>query len=167
VTAARYKQRKQAGTSAAGGEYEFIQKVKITNPSLWVAGQSISSQVRSTVIKQGKATDIYDTVFGVRSIEFDKDKGFLLNGRQVKLHGVCCITRPAPVGAAVPERVWERRPGKIERDGLQRHPDIAQSLFSGIHGFVRQNGFLVMAEIYDEMKEPKPQTPDFGYRNLL
>ena len=47
---------------------------------------------------------------------FDADKGFLLNGERVKLNGVC-LHHEAGVGAAVPERVWERRLDPA-RDGL-------------------------------------------------
>jgi len=149
---------------AAGGEYEFIQKVKITNPSLWSPDNPYLHKVRSTVIKQGKATDIYDTVFGVRSIEFDKDKGFLLNGRQVKLHGVCLHHEAGAVGAAVPERVWERRLEKLKEMGCNAIRTSHNPYSPEFMDLCDRMGFLVMAEIYDEWKEPKPQTPDFGYR---
>ena len=49
------------------------------------------------------------TPFGIRSIEFDADKGFLLNGERVKLNGVCLHDDGGAVGAAVPKRIWERR----------------------------------------------------------
>jgi len=61
---------------------------------------------------------------GIREIKFDADKGFLLNGHQVKLHGVCLHHEAGPVGAAVPERVWERRLEKLKAMAAC-HQDIA------------------------------------------
>ena len=84
--------------------------------------------------------DEYDTVLGIREVEFDVDKGFLLNGKQVKLNGVCLHHDGGAVGAAVPERVWERRLENLEGHGLQLHSDLSQSLRAGIHGPVRQIG---------------------------
>ena len=149
---------------AAGEEYEFIQKVKITNPSLWSPENPYLYTVRSMVKKQDKAVDNYDTVLGIREIEFDADKGFLLNGRQVKLHGVCLHHEAGAVGAAVPERVWERRLEKLKAMGCNAIRTSHNPYSPEFMDLCDKMGFLVMNEIYDEWKEPKPQTPDYGYR---
>ena len=52
--------------------------------------------------------DEYDTPLGISEAVFDADRGFLLNGVGVKLNGVCVHHDGGSVGAAVPERVWER-----------------------------------------------------------
>src|SRR5262249_60799362 len=65
--------------------------------------------LRSPVRAGGKVVDEYETPFGIREVVFDADRGFLLNGRHVKLNGVCLHHDGGAVGAAVPERVWERR----------------------------------------------------------
>ena len=149
---------------AAGEEYEFIQKVKITNPSLWSPENPYLYTVRSMVKKQDKAVDNYDTVLGIREIEFDADKGFLLNGRQVKLHGVCLHHEAGAVGAAVPERVWERRLEKLKAMGCNAIRTSHNPYSPEFMDLCDKMGFLVMNEMYDEWKEPKPQTPDYGYR---
>jgi beta-galactosidase len=46
---------------------------------------------------------------GFRSFQFDKDKGFFLNGKNMKLKGVCIHDDAGALGVAVPEEVWERR----------------------------------------------------------
>ena len=53
--------------------------------------------------------DVYNTTFGVRWFEFDKDKGFSLNGRHLKLQGVAIHQDAGGLGAAVPDRSYERR----------------------------------------------------------
>ncbi|WP_426030730.1 glycoside hydrolase family 2 TIM barrel-domain containing protein [Caulobacter sp. DWP3-1-3b2] len=62
-----------------------------------------------TEVKVGAAVvDRFVTRFGVRSITFDADKGFLLNGQSVKLKGTCNHQDHAGVGAAIPDalQVW-------------------------------------------------------------
>lgn len=94
---------------AANGEYEFVQQMKMMNPHLWSVGDPYLYMVRSTVHKQNQVIDEYDTPIGIREAIFDADKGFLLNGERVKLNGVCLHHEAGCVGAAVPERVWQRR----------------------------------------------------------
>ena len=109
-------------------------------PDLWSPDNPYLYKVRSTVRDKSGVVDVYETPFGIREAVFDVDKGFLLNGKQVKLNGVCLHDEAASVGAAVPERVWERRLEKLEGDGLQLHSDLSQSSRAGIHGPVRQIG---------------------------
>ena len=66
-------------------------------------------KLRATVRVGQRVVDEYETPFGVREAVFDAERGFLLNGERVKLNGVCLHHDAASVGAAVPERVWERR----------------------------------------------------------
>jgi beta-galactosidase len=66
---------------AAGGEYEFVQQIRVVQPNLWSIDDPYLYKVRTSVMDQG--SDSYDTVFGIRRAEFDVDRGFLLNGKQV------------------------------------------------------------------------------------
>jgi beta-galactosidase len=145
-------------------EYEFIQQVKIDKPNLWSPDNPYLYTVRSTLKNQDNVVDSYDTVFGIRKIEFDADKGFLLNGKQVKLHGVCLHHEAGAVGAAVPDRVWERRLEMLKAMGCNAIRTSHNPYSPEFMNLCDKLGFLVMNEIYDEWKEPKPQTPDFGYR---
>jgi beta-galactosidase len=94
---------------AANGEYEFVQLMKVEKPNLWSVETPYMYQVRSTVRDQSGVVDVYDTPMGIREAIFDADKGFLLNGQRVKIKGVCLHHDAGAVGAAVPERVLERR----------------------------------------------------------
>jgi beta-galactosidase len=153
-----------SGNIAAGAEFEFTQKVKIDQPALWSPENPYLYTVRCTLIKQGRAADSYETALGIREIEFDADKGFLLNGRQVKLHGVCLHHEAGAVGAAVPKRVWERRLEKLKAMGCNAIRTSHNPYSPEFMDLCDRLGFLVMNEMFDEWKEPKPQTPDFGYR---
>ena len=63
---------------------------------------------------QNTLIDEVHTFFGIRTAVFDADKGFLLNGRQVKLNGVCIHHDGGCMGAAVPLPVWKRRLEKLK-----------------------------------------------------
>ena len=75
------------------------------------------------MILNGEIIDIYDTKFGKRSIEFDADKGFSLNGKNLKLKGVNLHHDLGPLGAAVNTRALERQLGNHERNGSQCNTD--------------------------------------------
>ena len=97
-----------------------------------------------------KPVDVVTTSFGIRSIAFDKDRGFLLNGRRVKMNGVNLHHDAGGLGAAVPEGVWERRLALLRSMGVNairtsHNPPAPEFL-----DLCDRMGFLVMAEAFDE-----------------
>ena len=149
--------------AANGAEYEFVQQVRIDKAHLWSADDPYLYTVRSTLRDESGIKDVYDTPLGIREAVFDADKGFLLNGKQVKLKGVCLHHDGGPVGAAVPERVWERRLELLRAMGCNSirtsHNPVAPEFLD----LCDRLGFLVMNEAFDEWKVPKQQTPEYGY----
>ncbi|HEV2619538.1 MAG TPA: glycoside hydrolase family 2 TIM barrel-domain containing protein, partial [Acidobacteriaceae bacterium] len=97
------------GEIDAEGDYVFAQSIQITSPTLWSVDAPYLYQVYQVLERNGQEVDATTTPFGVRSIAFDIDKGFLLNNERVKLNGVCVHGDAGAVGAAVPERMWQRR----------------------------------------------------------
>jgi beta-galactosidase len=145
---------------AASGEYEFVQQVRVDKPNVWSPDSPYLYCVRSTVRDQSGVVDVYDTPIGIRQAVFDVDKGFLLNGKQVKLNGVCLHHEAGSVGAAVPERVWERRLAKLKAMGCNSirtaHNPHAPEFLS----LCDKLGFMVMNEVFDEWKQNKTR---YGY----
>ncbi len=70
-------------------------------PRLWSPETPSLYKAVSRILRDGTETDVYETVFGIRSIEFDRDRGFLLNGVPRKFQGVCNHHDLGPLGAAV------------------------------------------------------------------
>jgi beta-galactosidase len=161
-------QRDAATRSIASGSEETLSwRLKITSPALWPGAAPNLYSVRSTLRSSGKEVDRETTTFGIRDIQFDADRGFLLNGEHVKLNGVCIHGDGGSVGTAVPERVWERRLELLREMGcnairLSHNPPAPELL-----DMLDRMGFLVMDEAFDEWKQPKGGTPVYGYHKYF
>jgi beta-galactosidase len=151
----------------AGGEYEFTQQISVAKPRLWSLADAYLYKVRSTIRIQEHAVDDYDTSFGVREAVFDADKGFLLNGEPTKLNGVCVHHDGGCLGAAVPERVWERRLGILREMGCNAIRTSHNPFAAEFLDLCDHMGFLVMNEAFDEWKVPKGQIGPHGYSNYF
>ena len=96
-------------TIASGGAADFKATAILANPALWSLESPELHLAMVTVEADGKARDAEQVRFGVRSVLFDADNGFFLNGKSVKIKGTCNHQDHAGVGAAVPDRLqWFR-----------------------------------------------------------
>jgi beta-galactosidase len=148
---------------ASGNEYEFLQQIKVNNPHLWSVADPYLYKIRSTVRNGSRVVDEYETPMGIREAVFDADRGFLLNGEPVKLNGVCLHHDAGCVGAAVPERVWERRLEILKEMGCNAIRTSHNPYAAEFLDLCDRMGFLVMNEAFDEWKVPKGQIGPNGY----
>jgi len=135
-----------------GQTHAFVQRIRVSGPHLWSVDAPYLYRVRSTVQEGDQVVDTYETPLGIRSIAFDADQGFLLNGQRVKINGVCLHHDGGCVGAAVPERVWERRLETLKAMGCN---GIRSSHYPPAPEFLDlcdRMGFLVMDENFDEWR---------------
>jgi beta-galactosidase len=134
----------------AGERTEIEQVLPVPAPRLWSVDAPSLYQLRSEVIEGGRTVDQVTTPFGIRSIAYDKDQGFLLNGQRVKMRGVNLHHDAGGLGAAVPERVWERRLTLLKAMGVNavrtsHNPPAPEFL-----DLCDRLGLLVMNEAFDE-----------------
>jgi len=94
---------------AADGSVTFAASTKFLNPALWSPETPNLYSAVVTVESGGKVRDAERITFGVRSVSWDADKGFFLNGKSVKLKGTCNHQDHAGVGAALPDRLQDYR----------------------------------------------------------
>ena len=93
----------------ADGSSEFGANSRLANPALWsVEAPNLYSAI-VTVETDGKVRDAERVTFGVRTAVFDADKGFLLNGKPLKIQGTCNHQDHAGVGTALPDRLQSFR----------------------------------------------------------
>ncbi|MEP7251198.1 MAG: sugar-binding domain-containing protein [Ginsengibacter sp.] len=127
----------------------------IKNPKLWSAHHPSLYQLNIKVYNNGKQTDDWSDEVGIRSFRFDADKGFFLNGENMKIKGVCLHDDAGALGTAVPAEVWERRLVSLKEAGCNAirmshnpHADYFYKLADKL-------GFLVMDESFDEWETGK------------
>ncbi len=156
-----------AETIGAGSSHEFVQRLNVDHPALWSVENPHLYTARLTVREGGRITDEWDTLFGIREALFDADRGFFLNGVPVKMKGVCLHHDAGCVGAAVPERVWERRLEILREMGCNAIRTSHNPCSAEFLDLCDRMGFLVMDEIFDEWKAPKGQIRGNGYSNYF
>ncbi len=89
-------------------------EASVPNPLLWSVDVPNLYKLVSTLESDGVAVDQCETTFGIRSIEFDADKGFLLNGKHVLVKGTCNHQDHAGVGSALPDRLQSYRVERLK-----------------------------------------------------
>jgi beta-galactosidase len=96
---------------------------RIPQPLLWSLEEPNLYRAVSTVkdATSGSTTDQYTTSFGIRTIKFDPDEGFFLNGKPVKIKGTCNHQDHAGVGSALPDRIQYYRIEKLKEMGVNAY----------------------------------------------
>ncbi len=112
ATAEAASQQIAADSSAA-----FLASARLLNPALWSPEAPNLYSALVTVESGGKTRDGERVSFGVRTVAFDADKGFFLNGKSVKIKGTCNHHDHAGVGAALPDRLQWYRVGLLKDMG--------------------------------------------------
>ncbi len=136
---------------------EAEQEMTLQQPHLWDIDTPYLYMVRSIVkdALTGEVLDTYDTPIGIRSFEFTADKGFFLNGRQVKINGVCQHHDLGCLGAAVNTRALERQLEILKEMGCNgircSHNPPAPELLD----LCDRMGFIVMDETFDMWRKRK------------
>ena len=108
---------KSKTTVKARANEQITQKVKVKEAHLWSVESPYLYKMFTTVSKEGSTADTYETTFGIRTFRFDPDKGFFLNGKAMKLKGVCLHQDHGGVGVAIPDALHGFRIKKMKEMG--------------------------------------------------
>jgi beta-galactosidase len=139
---------------------EFTQTMSIQKPELWTLEHPRLYKAVTILTSGKKILDQYETTFGIRTFAFDVDDGFSLNGKRVKINGVCDHHDLGCLGAAVNRRAIERQLQILKAMGCNgirtSHNPPAPELLD----LCDRMGFIVMDEAFDMWKKKKT---DFDY----
>lgn len=140
---------------AKGSESEIDQDLTVKDPVLWSIDNPYLYKAMSRVQRNGQIVDTYETVFGIRYFAFDREQGFFLNGKRVKINGVCNHHDLGALGAAVNTRALERQLEMLKAMGVNgirtSHNPPAPELLE----LTDRMGFIVMDEAFDMWKKEK------------
>lgn len=129
--------------------------LKLENPILWDLDNPNLYEAVVKIYNGGELVDEKRTRFGVRDIAFISDRGFLLNGKQVKIKGVNLHHDAGALGAAVPRSVWEYRVRKLQSIGVNAIRMSHNPHSVDLLDLCDELGMLVMDEFFDEWHVPK------------
>ncbi|MCM3871472.1 MAG: DUF4982 domain-containing protein [Pyrinomonadaceae bacterium] len=145
---------------AKGAASEVPHELIVKRPRLWSVEQPYLYRAVSEVAQNGHPVDgvivdTYETHFGIRYFAFDREKGFSLNGKRVKINGVCNHHDLGALGAAVNTRALERQLEILKAMGVNAirtsHNPPAPELLD----LSDRMGFIVMDEAFDMWKKQK------------
>jgi beta-galactosidase len=94
---------------ASRDSHEFVEHTIIWHPQIWSLDSPNLYRAVNTLEVDSRIVDQDATTFGIRTLRFDADKGFFLNGKPVKIKGTCNHQDHAGVGAAIPDRIQAYR----------------------------------------------------------
>ena len=138
------------------------QTLKVSAPSLWCIDSPSMYTMKSILLDGTRVIDSVTSPFGIRKIEYDKDKGFLLNGKHVKMDGVCLHPDAGCLGNAVPKQAWVRRLKLLKKMGCNAIRTAHNPPSKEFLDLCDKMGFLVMDEAFDEWEIAKGQVK-YGY----
>jgi beta-galactosidase len=142
-------------TIPAGGERDFLQNADVGSPKLWSPATPTLYRVVTTIRTGGKRVDHLETLFGIRSIRFDAQNGFFLNGQPMKFKGICMHHDAGVVGAAVPDAVLERRLRLAKEYGCNAIRTSHNPMAPEFYDLCDRIGLMVMDEAFDEWTDAK------------
>ncbi|MEL0454697.1 beta-galactosidase GalB [Flavobacteriaceae bacterium SZ-1-7] len=136
----------------AHGTTTVESKANINNPKLWGPPPAQTPNLYkaiTTISLDNQPVDTYETIFGIRTIEFNPDKGLLVNNEPIKIKGVNQHHDLGALGAAFNVRAAERQLELLKELGcnairLAHNPPAPELL-----ELTDQMGFLVINEVFD------------------
>jgi len=132
-----------------GASETGVMNLHVTRPKLWNLEQPNLYTAVTTVARNRRVVDRYETVFGIRTIKFDVEKGFFLNGEHVRINGVCDHHDLGALGAALNVRALQRQLEILKEMGVNAirtsHNPPAPELLESCD----RMGIVVMDEAFD------------------
>ena len=122
------------------------QSIQISKPHLWSTTDPYLYQVETSVCLNGKVIDIYKTTTGIRDIAFDAERGFILNGKPLKLKGVNLHQDHSGVGAAIPDALQAWRIKQLKKFGCNAYRASHNPMTPALLDVCDREGILVIDE---------------------
>ena len=139
----------------AGEQAELTGTIQVNDPQLWSPDNPYLYTVDVEVMEGRRQLDAETVTAGLRTIRFDNQKGFFLNGQNIKMYGVCLHSDAGALGTAVPVSVWEYRLQQLRKLGVNAIRMAHNPADPTFMELCDRMGFLFMAESFDTWNSPK------------
>ena len=128
----------------------LLQTFIVDNPKLWSPESPSLYTAVSRIVEDGVVKDEYRTRFGIRSIEYVPQKGFILNGQVRKFKGVCNHHDLGPLGAAVNESALRHQIKMLQDMGCDAIRTSHNVPAPELVRMCDEMGMMMMVEAFDE-----------------
>ncbi|MBQ7470865.1 MAG: DUF4982 domain-containing protein [Prevotella sp.] len=143
------------GNTAIGPTDKQTLTLTVPNPHRWDLHDTYLYMLQVKLMSNGQVIDHDLMRAGLRTLEFDANRGFALNGRWMKVKGVCLHHDAGVLGAVVPRDVWARRLQALKEIGVNAIRMSHNPQAPVLYDLCDEMGFLVMDEASDEWEFPK------------
>jgi beta-galactosidase len=143
-------------TISENGKQEIIQSITVDHPELWSPDNPNLYIIKSVIKLKGDPIDELNTTIGIREFNFSADTGFSLNGVSMKFQGVNNHSDLGALGAAMNDRVLERRLEILKAMGCNAIRTAHNPPSEVLLDLCDRMGFMVMDEAFDEWLESWP-----------
>ncbi|MCM1044628.1 MAG: DUF4982 domain-containing protein [Candidatus Gastranaerophilales bacterium] len=150
---------------ASGETNDCMQRPVVEQPHLWTDEDPYLYTLVSTVMKDDVPVDETSCRIGIRTAVFDCDQGFLLNGRSVKIKGMCLHHDCGMTGAVGYREIWQRRLQALKEMGCNGIRCAHNPPDPAFLDLCDEMGFLVMDEIFDEWMLVKHKNDNYYSQN--
>ncbi len=140
---------------AANAKLTVSQALSVKSPKRWTLEEPNLYTVRTVVSLNGQVIDRNEQEMGIRTLAFDPNKGFALNGNWMKIKGVCMHHDAGVLGSAVPREVWKRRLLTLKDMGCNAVRMSHNPQSPDVYELCDEIGMLVMDEAFDEWEFAK------------
>lgn len=127
----------------------------LAKPQLWSVDTPFLYKAEITLEAEGKERDRLEIPFGIRTLEFSAQKGFLLNGKSLKLRGACVHHDNGLLGSAAIARAEERKVELLKANGFNAVRCSHNLASENFLDACDRLGMLVIHETFDQWMSPK------------
>lgn len=135
--------------------YRYIQEYLVKSPLTWDPSNPNLYNIKVTLTIDGREVDEYRTRLGFKHVVLDPDKGFIINGQNIKLNGVCEHHDLGALGSAFNKKAMKRKLLTLKSMGVNAIRGTHNMVAPGVLDLMDEMGFVFISEAFDMWRKPK------------
>ena len=139
----------------ANNKTVITQNITLSSPKRWSLETPYLYTLTTSIKKNNEIIETSNRKMGLRTLSFDANDGFALNGVNMKVKGVCLHHDAGSLGAAVPREIWKNRLKTLKQIGVNAIRMSHNPQAPIVYELCDEMGFLIMDEAFDEWEFPK------------
>ena len=140
---------------AGNKRYRFTKEYLVKKPKKWDPDNPNLYNIKVELNLDGKVVDEYNARIGFKQVQLDPDKGFILNGRGIKLNGVCEHHDLGALGSAYNSKAMRRKLSILKSMGANAIRGTHNMVAPDVLDLLDEMGFIFISEAFDMWKKPK------------